>query len=148
MFFEINELVAFIIGTTFFVWVSRHSLFKPLSHGFYRFFAWEALLALMLLHYSVWNLDPFAPHQLASWFLMTTSLFLVIHAVSLLKKYGHSSDERDDKELLAFEKTSVLVTTGAYHYIRHPMYASLLFLSWGAYLKEYGSRSFGIHKMN
>ena len=26
--------------------------------------------------------------------------------------------------------------TGAYRYIRHPMYAALLFLAWGAFLKH------------
>ncbi len=30
----------------------------------------------------------------------------------------------------------MLVTTGIYRYIRHPMYSSLLFLAWGALLKS------------
>jgi protein-S-isoprenylcysteine O-methyltransferase Ste14 len=37
--------------------------------------------------------------------------------------------------LLAFEKTSSLVTSGIYHYIRHPLYSSLLFLTWGIFFK-------------
>jgi len=37
--------------------------------------------------------------------------------------------------LLAFEKTTTLVTEGAYRYIRHPLYSSLLFLTWGIFFK-------------
>ena len=36
---------------------------------------------------------------------------------------------------MSFEKTTVLVTTGIYRYIRHPLYGSLLLLAWGAFLK-------------
>ena len=38
------ELIAFIIGTATLVWLSRKSLRSPGQHGFYRFFAWEAIL--------------------------------------------------------------------------------------------------------
>ena len=34
-----------------------------------------------------------------------------------------------------WEKTTTLVTVGAYHYIRHPMYSSLLFAAWGLFFK-------------
>jgi len=37
---------------------------------------------------------------------------------------------------LAFENTTTLVTSGAYRWIRHPLYASLLALAWSAYLKD------------
>ena len=33
------------------------------------------------------------------------------------------------------EKTTRLVTAGAYKYIRHPLYSSLLFLAWGVFFK-------------
>jgi protein-S-isoprenylcysteine O-methyltransferase Ste14 len=36
---------------------------------------------------------------------------------------------------LSFEKTTALVTTGIYRYIRHPHYSSLLFLDWGIFFK-------------
>ena len=38
--------------------------------------------------------------------------------------------------LLDIEKTTELVTVGAYRYIRHPLYSSLLFLAWGAFFKN------------
>jgi protein-S-isoprenylcysteine O-methyltransferase Ste14 len=34
------------------------------------------------------------------------------------------------------EKTTRLVTIGPYRFIRHPMYASLLYLAWGIFLKH------------
>ena len=40
-----------------------------------------------------------------------------------------------EPQLLAFEKTSTLVTSGIYLYIRHPLYSSLLFLTWGIFFK-------------
>ena len=40
-----------------------------------------------------------------------------------------------EPQLLAFEKTSTLVTTGIYRYIRHPLYSSLLLLAWGVFFK-------------
>ena len=35
------------------------------------------------------------------------------------------------------EKTTTLVTTGIYRYIRHPLYSSLLFLAWGVFFKSF-----------
>ena len=43
--------------------------------------------------------------------------------------------EMQEPQLLAFEKTSTLVTTGIYHYIRHPLYSSLLLLTLGIFFK-------------
>lgn len=130
------QAIIFLTGTAFFGWVSRHALRKPQSHGFYRFFAWECILALILVNFPMWERDPFAPHQLASWTLLLVSAVLAIHAVQLLRRLGRPVASRDDAELLAFERTSELVTTGAFRYIRHPMYAALLFLAWGAFLKD------------
>ena len=130
------SVIIFVVGTAFFAWVSRHALMKPLSHGFYRFFAWECILALVLVNFPVWEVNPFAPHQIASWTLLLISPILAIHALQLLRRLGRPSVQRSEAELLSFERTSLLVTTGAYRYIRHPMYAALLFLAWGAFLKD------------
>ncbi len=37
---------------------------------------------------------------------------------------------------MGIEKTTELVTTGAYRYTRHPIYSSLLFLAWGVFFKR------------
>jgi len=131
-----NEAIVFLVGTAFFVWISWSSLFKPLSHGFYRFFAWECMLALFLLNFPQWTHNPLTLRQLASQSLQLISAVLVVHAARLLRNVGQPNAERRATELYAFEKTSTLVTTGAYRYIRHPMYASLLLLTWGIFLKD------------
>jgi protein-S-isoprenylcysteine O-methyltransferase Ste14 len=64
------------------------------------------------------------------------SIFLVAAGVYLLKVVGKPDPTRPEVELLGFEKTSRLVTVGIYKFIRHPLYASLIFLAWGAFLKQ------------
>jgi protein-S-isoprenylcysteine O-methyltransferase Ste14 len=131
-----TKLFAFAITSAFLVYISRRSLLLPRSHGFYRFFAWESILGLVLLNVSHWEEDPYSPHQLVSWLLLFFSVFLVIHGVRLLQVIGKPDEQRPHDELLTFEKTTKLVTVGAYRYIRHPLYASLLFLTLGAFLKD------------
>ncbi len=67
---------------------------------------------------------------------MTVSLLFLWQGLSLILRVGKPSTDREDETLLRFEKTSVLVTEGLYRYIRHPLYGSLLFLAWGAFLKH------------
>jgi protein-S-isoprenylcysteine O-methyltransferase Ste14 len=129
------KLACFLLGTVCLVYVSRASLAAPRSHGFYRFIAWEAILGLALLNINVWFCDPFSWNQLISWPLLVISAFLVIVGVRLLRQMGKPDAQRDDVPLVAFEKTTTLVTTGAYRYIRHPLYSSLLFLAWGVFFK-------------
>ncbi len=139
------DLALFGLGTAVLAWVSRRSLLRPLSHGFFRFFAWECILALILLNFPYWTVDPFSPPQIASWLLLIVSPILAVHAVQLLRRIGRPAQGRaDDAELLAFEKTSTLVTTGVYRYIRHPMYAALIFLAWGAFLKHLSGASMAL----
>ena len=49
---------------------------------------------------------------------------------------GGQRDGQINAENFGFENTSSLVTTGIYHYIRHPMYSSLLLLTWGTLVKN------------
>lgn len=130
------EILAFAAGTALLVWLSRKPLSTPGRHGFYRFFAWEAILGLVVLNHKEWGEQPFSPHQIASWVLMLTSIFLVISAVRLLKGKGQANTERDDTALYEFEKTTQLVTSGIFRTIRHPMYSSLMALAWGAYCQN------------
>jgi protein-S-isoprenylcysteine O-methyltransferase Ste14 len=131
----IIKSAVFFLATLGIAYVSRASLQAPRSHGFYRFFAWEAILALMLLNVDVWFCDPFSWHQIISWFLLAISPFLVIHGVRLLKQIGKPDSQRNETPMIGFEKTTMLVTVGAYRYIRHPLYSSLLFLAWGVFFK-------------
>jgi protein-S-isoprenylcysteine O-methyltransferase Ste14 len=44
-------------------------------------------------------------------------------------------------ENFSFENTVHLVQTGIYRYVRHPMYGSLLLLTWGACCKHFAPLS-------
>jgi protein-S-isoprenylcysteine O-methyltransferase Ste14 len=132
------QLILFIAGSAVITYVSRASLWAPRSHGFYRFFAWETILALAVLNLDHWFANPFAWYQLVSWFLLIVSGSLVIHGVRLLQQMGKQNAQRDDSPMLGFEKTTAIVTAGAYRYIRHPLYSSLLFLAWGIAFKSPG----------
>lgn len=129
------RLVTLLLGTACLVYISWASLAVPGSHGFYRFFAWEAILGLATLNLHRWIHDPFSWHQLISWPLLVISAVLVILGVRLLRVMGETDEDRDDVPLVAFEKTTTLITEGAYRYIRHPLYSSLLFLAWGIFFK-------------
>jgi protein-S-isoprenylcysteine O-methyltransferase Ste14 len=129
------KLIVFVLATALIAYVSRASLRAPRSHGFYRFFAWEAILALALLNIEIWFKNPFAWYQLISWPLLVISALLVLHGLQLLKKIGQPNAKRNDSPMLELEKTTTLVTIGAYRYIRHPLYSSLLFLAWGVFFK-------------
>jgi protein-S-isoprenylcysteine O-methyltransferase Ste14 len=129
--------IAFFVGGSIpLVLISRASLKAPGSHGFFRFFAWEAILALVMLNLDRWFVDPFSWNQLISWLLLLISLYLVYQGVRLLKEGGQPETQRADTALFDFEKTTKLVTTGVYCFIRHPLYSSLLFLAWGAFFKD------------
>jgi protein-S-isoprenylcysteine O-methyltransferase Ste14 len=96
-------------------------------HRFYRFGAFECALALVLLNTGRWFVDPFSGLQLLSWLLLGGSFALATHAVALLHSAAPPGGD--------IEETTSLVTRGAYRYIRHPLYCSLLLLGLGAFLK-------------
>jgi protein-S-isoprenylcysteine O-methyltransferase Ste14 len=122
------EILIFIFGSVIILWFSWKPLRKPGSHGFYRFFAWEAILGLFVLNVRDWFVNPFAWHQLISWVLLFVSLVPIIYGVLLLRNLGKPTD--------ALEATTRLVTNGIFHFIRHPLYASLLYLAWGIFFKS------------
>lgn len=136
---DLFEWIAFGLGSLAIVSISRRSLFKPRSHGFYRFFAWECILALVLINLDGWFRDAGSWHQVLSWILLVVSFIPLGFGVRGLVGRGKPVEQRaGGGELLAFEKTSTLVTDGIYHYIRHPLYSSLLFLAWGTFFKAPG----------
>jgi len=130
------KTIIFVVATLAIAFLSRASLRDRCLHGFYRFFAWELILVLILINIDYWFVEPFAIHQIVAWALLFLSLFFVIHSVLLLRLRGKPSAGRDDEGLLGIEKTTELVTAGAYRFIRHPMYSSLLYLAWGVFFKH------------
>jgi len=122
------EIIIFLIGSIGIIWISIPSLRQPGSHGFYRFFAWEIILGAFVLNLRGWFVQPLEWHQIISWILLIASLILIIYGVILLRMVGKPTDE--------LEATTQLVTKGIYHFIRHPLYASLLYLAWGLFFKS------------
>jgi protein-S-isoprenylcysteine O-methyltransferase Ste14 len=130
------KLIAFSFVTLVLIYISRAPLRVPRSHGFYRFFAWEAILALCVINIEFWFRDPFAWHQLVAWTLLFAAFLHLAFGVQALRTRGKPVTDREgDPSLLAFEKTTQLVTSGTYKYIRHPLYSSLLLLAWGIFFK-------------
>ena len=123
----INILIC-LVGSGLILYFSRRSIIDPKSHGFYRFFAWELILIMFSINWKGWFKDPFNWHQLVSWLFLGLSLFYIFSGVFLLKKIGKPTD--------SLEATTHLVRTGIYRYIRHPLYASLLYLAWGIFFKS------------
>ena len=131
------RVITFVIGSALLSYISRASLFTSRSHGFYRFFAWECILGLFLLNVNFWFVNPFAWYQLIAWTLLFASLIPLAFGISVLRSRGKPVANREnDPSLLAFEKTTQLVTSGIYKYIRHPLYSSLLLLTWGILFKN------------
>jgi protein-S-isoprenylcysteine O-methyltransferase Ste14 len=129
------QIVLFVLASVGLVYVSRASLRRPRAHGFFRFWAWEAIVALILLNAPVWFQDPLSWHQILSWILLMVSFIPLALGLRQLRRAERSQEKRRDAELLGFEKTAELITSGIYHFIRHPMYSSLLCLAWGVFFK-------------
>jgi protein-S-isoprenylcysteine O-methyltransferase Ste14 len=135
--FSFGKIALFVVLTLIFLCISRKALRNPHCHGFYRFFAFEGILFLVLLNHPFWFVEVYAPHQLVSWLLLSTSVVFVCQGLYMLRKVGGSEEREDAPENFAFENTTSLVTAGIYRYIRHPMYSSLLLLNWGAFFKHF-----------
>jgi protein-S-isoprenylcysteine O-methyltransferase Ste14 len=130
------RLALFLAGSAAILRLSWRSLWSLRAHGFYRFFAFELLWTLILLNAPVWFRDPFSVRQFASYLLGAASIGLAIEGFRLLLSVGRPSTTFAQDTNLGFENTTRLVTAGAYRFIRHPLYASLLALVWCAWLKD------------
>jgi protein-S-isoprenylcysteine O-methyltransferase Ste14 len=123
----IFKLIVLIVLTTGLVVWSWKSIFNRKLHGFYRFFAFEGILILVILNIDEWFANPFSLIQIFSWLLLIGSIIIAADGFYLLQKMG--------RPVHGIETTTKLVKTGIYKYIRHPLYGSLFLLSWGVFLK-------------
>ena len=130
-------IAVFIFFSIILGYISRSSLLDRHSHGFYRFFAWEAILALIMLGIPVWFLDWHSWYQIISWSLLIICILPLAFGIYYLRSRGlPDKEKRSEPPLLGFERTTVLVTSGIYRFIRHPLYSSLFFLNWGVFFKR------------
>ena len=130
------DLIIFIGFSVPIIFFSLHVIFKPRSHGFYRFFAWEGMAWMLSENYHYWFINPFSIPQIISWLLLIYASVLVIFGIILMKTKGKARDSRKDDSLYSFEKTTELIESGIFCYVRHPLYGSLLFFAWGIFLKN------------
>jgi protein-S-isoprenylcysteine O-methyltransferase Ste14 len=130
------QLIIFLLGTVGFVILSRRALIEHHLYGFPRFFAFEAILGLVVLNAGEWFSQPFSLLQLISWVLLLDSAYLAIHAILVFRAHRLPQASIQANHQLVQEKAPQLITSGPYRFIRHPLYASLLFLGWGVFLKQ------------
>lgn len=119
------EIAAFILLSAILLFFT---LKRPYRHRFYRYFAFVSLLGLFLRQASDWFLDPFSSTQILSWILLAGSAALAFHVLRVLNAFGEPAGD--------IEHTTRLVRRGVYHFIRHPLYGSLLLMGAGATLKR------------
>lgn len=120
----VQWLLFFILTVLLLIFTLR----RPHRHRFTRFFAFESLLALVILNAKDWFRDPLVLRQLISWLFLAASLFLALAGFRYLRAAGAPKGD--------IENTTQLVTSGPYRWIRHPLYCSLLLMGVGAFLKD------------
>lgn len=113
---------------------SLHAWRTHQTYGFFRFLAFETLALLVVRNAPTWFREPFSVSQTVSWVILAGSTALAAHGLYLLRVAGRA-------QARLMEDTLTLVEDGAYRYVRHPMYASLIFFGWGVFLKGAGLAS-------
>jgi protein-S-isoprenylcysteine O-methyltransferase Ste14 len=123
------NIAALITGTLLIILFSwSFSIRHKRYHGIPRFFAFESIYLLVLLNIKVWFQDPFSLHQIISWVLLILSAYFGLAGYLLLKRKGKST--------INFENTTILVKSGVFSLIRHPLYFSLFLLGTGVMMKD------------
>ena len=127
------QWILFAVSSLLLAVISWKSLHNRHSHGYHRFFAWEAILGLIVINAPIWFHDPFSWNQIISWILLVASLFPLVLGVNSLRSVGRPDPNvRSDPELLGIERTTNLVRIGIYKYIRHPSYLGQLLIILGS----------------
>jgi protein-S-isoprenylcysteine O-methyltransferase Ste14 len=122
------RLVVFLVGVVCIAMLSLPALRAGWKHAVPRSLAFLSVFGVLLMNFDAWVADAWSVRQLLSWILLLSSAILALHAFYVLHKYGRPQGSIDF--------TTTLVTTGIYRLVRHPLYASLLYLAWGALLKR------------
>ena len=122
------KIIIFALATIEFIIYSWPLLLNPRSYVFFRFFAFEAILTLFLINAGFLLTALTSPAGIASLVLLAGAIIFTANGFYLIRVIGRA-------KVLA-EDTDTLVTAGIYNYIRHPLYGSLIFLSWAGFLKH------------
>jgi protein-S-isoprenylcysteine O-methyltransferase Ste14 len=107
---------------------SVHAWRARQTYGLSHFLAFECLAALIVRNLDRWFQEPFSFPQVVSWITFVTAMVLAAHGLHLLRTVGRARAR-------IMEDTQTVVAAGAYRYIRHPLYTSLVLFDWGVFLK-------------
>ncbi len=124
------RLTLFVILSAGLVAVFWKALRAGWTHAFPRLIAFEAMLGLVVANASLWFAEPLIARQVLSWVLLAGSLMLALHGFAQLRSHGAPTS--------GIETTTRIVRRGAYRWIRHPLYLSLMLFAVGAFLKGPG----------
>ncbi len=123
-------LALFAVFSAALIGVFWNALRAGWTHAVPRLIAFEAIIGLVVMHAPGWFTDPGSLRQLVSWAALGASILLALHGFALLRTRGAPS--------AGIETTTVIVRKGAYRWIRHPLYLSLMLFALGAFLKGPG----------
>jgi protein-S-isoprenylcysteine O-methyltransferase Ste14 len=124
-----TDIIILVVLTIAMAWLSWIiSLKERRYHGIFRFVSFESILLLVLMNHPVWFTDPLAWYQLVSWILLGGSLLVAILGFYRYYHHGKPAD--------GMERTTRLITSGLYRYIRHPLYLSLMLGGFGVMMKN------------
>jgi protein-S-isoprenylcysteine O-methyltransferase Ste14 len=121
------KCVLFAVISAALLGVFWNALRRGWTHALPRLIAFEALLALVIANAAHWFEEPLSMRQVISWVVLIGSLLLALHGFVLLRSQGAPT--------AGIESTTVVVRRGAYRWIRHPLYLSLMLFAVGAFLK-------------
>ena len=131
-----EKLIIFSLLSIPIILLSWRSIFSFENHGFYRFFSWECILWMTVSNVPFWFDDPFSPKQIIAWILLFAAIYYLLAGGFMMKKFGRAKKDDSREALFQFEKTTDLIDSGIFGRIRHPLYGSLILLTWGIYLKN------------
>ncbi|MGB2962727.1 MAG: isoprenylcysteine carboxylmethyltransferase family protein [Anaerolineales bacterium] len=121
-------MVNFLAWIFFSILLLVFTIIRTHPYRFTRFLAFESLLGLIFLNADSWFVDSFSVRQLFSWVFLAGSIIVVGQGFYLIKTKGNPAGD--------FEDTTQLITSGVFHYIRHPLYSSLILFGFGVALKD------------
>jgi protein-S-isoprenylcysteine O-methyltransferase Ste14 len=116
---------------------SLHAWRERQTYGLFRFCGFETLALLVAWNADRWFDDPLSMHQLLSWTILAAATLLAAYGFHLLRTVG-----RAQRRIM--EDTRQIVEIGAYRFVRHPLYGSLILFVWGVFLKGIDMVSAGL----
>lgn len=110
------------------LYFSRNGLRERHSYGYYRFFALEFVLLLIVANLRMWFVHPFSLLGILSWVSLVVAFYFAVYGARLARQI----------RLMPAADQPVLIESGLCSEIRHPLYSALLFLGLSSFLKAPG----------